>query len=63
MKIRAYAKSVGFEVIGKLTYMGMRKLRYRWYMDDVGNAYLIDIATGEIEIVQRRKAVKNYENG
>ena len=50
MKIRDYAKSVGFEVVGKIRYIGLRKLSCRWYMDDAGNAYVIDTATGEIEI-------------
>ena len=50
MKIREYAKSVGFAVIGKLTLMGKYGLCTRCYMDEGKNRYLIDMVTGEIRI-------------
>lgn len=50
MKIREYAKAVGFEVVGKLSYMGMYGLNNRCYMDEEKNLYLIDTATGDIRI-------------
>lgn len=51
MKIRAFAKSVGFEVVGKIRYMGKWDLSNRWYMDDVGNTYLVDVVIGGIRII------------
>lgn len=48
MKIRNYAKSIGFEVIGKLTYMGKRGLAHRWYMDEAKNQYFIDFCVGDV---------------
>lgn len=55
MKIRTYAKSVGFDVIGKLTYMGKWDLCSRWYMDEGLNAYIVDIVLGEIRIRPHKK--------
>lgn len=51
-KIRAYAKSVDHEIIGKLTRMpeweydldeNMNKhpSKYRWYIDEAGNEYCV----------------------
>ena len=51
MKIREYAKAVGFEVIGKLALMGKYHLHSRMYMDEGKNRYLIDTATGDIRII------------
>lgn len=51
MKIREYAKSVGFDVVGNLRYMGKWNLLTRWYMDDARNAYLIDTNIGCIRII------------
>lgn len=55
MKIRSFAKSVGFDVVGKITYMGKWNLLNRWYMDEGLNAYLIDIAIGTIRIIPHKK--------
>ena len=55
MKIRSYAKSVGFEVVGKLTYMGMWDLNTRCYIDEERNAYLIDMTLGAIRIIPNKK--------
>lgn len=51
MKIRKYAKSVGFDVVGKLRYMGKWNRRTKYFVDDGGNAYLIDDFTKEIGII------------
>ena len=51
MKIRTYAKDVGFEVVGKLTYMGKWDLCNRWYADEARNTYLIDVVIGGIRII------------
>ena len=59
MKIRDYAKSVGFEIVGKLTYMGKWNLCNRWYMDEHGNAYLVDVVIGGIRIIPNKKSLRN----
>ena len=59
MKIREYAKAAGFEVIGKLTYMGKWDLCSRWYMDEARNAYLVDVVIGGISIIPNRKSLRN----
>ena len=56
MKIRTFAKSVGFEVVGKLTYMGKWDIINRWYMDEARNIYLVDIVLGTVRIKPRKKA-------
>ena len=55
MKIRAFAKSVGFNVVGKINYMGKWDLTNRWYMDEAGNTYLLDMSLGTIRIIVRNK--------
>ena len=55
MKIRTFAKAVGFEVVGKLRLMGKWDNCTRWYADDVGNAYLVDVVIGGIRIIPRKK--------
>lgn len=55
MKIRDYAKAVGFEVVGKLTYMGKWNLCSRWYMDEARNTYLVDVVIGGISIIPHKK--------
>ena len=61
MKIRAYAKSVGFTVVGKLRLVGKWDICNRWYADDAGNAYLVDVVIGGIRIIpssrKRRKTL------
>lgn len=52
-KIRTFAKSVGFDVVGKLTYMGKWDLLTLWYMDDARNAYLVDTNIGCIRIIPK----------
>lgn len=54
MKIRDYAKYVGFEIVGKLTYMGKRGLSTRYYMDENKNLFLID----DMGMIQIRPAKK-----
>ena len=51
MKIRDYAKAVGFDVVGKLTYMGKWDLSNRWYADEARNAYIVDVVIGGIRII------------
>lgn len=63
MKIRNYAKSVGFEVVGKIRYMGKWNLSNRWYMDDASNVYLINICIGTIEIIAREKRAQARRSG
>ena len=53
MKIRSFAKSVGFEVVGKLRYMGRWDRSNKWYMDDARNAYVVDTTIGCIRIIPR----------
>lgn len=55
MKIREYAKSVGFEVCGKLTYMGMWDLSTRCYADENKNLFLVDMVIGTIRIRPKQK--------
>ena len=57
MKIRAFAKEVGFEVVGKLTYMGKWDLSNRWYTDEAKNAYIVDVVVGGIRIIPRKKRI------
>lgn len=57
MKIRDYAKASGFEVVGKIRYMGKWDALNRWYMDDAGNAYLVDVVIGGIRIIPRKKRI------
>ena len=42
MKIRDYAKSVSFEVVGNLRYMGKWDLSTRCYADENKNLFLVD---------------------
>jgi hypothetical protein len=55
MKIRDYAKYVGFEIVGKLTYMGKWDLSTRCYTDEAKNLYLVDVVVGGIRILPNRK--------
>ena len=57
MKIRDYAKAVGFDVVGKLRLMGKWDICNRWYADDAGNAYLVNTVIGGIRIIPRKKSV------
>lgn len=61
MKIRNYAKSIGFEVVGKLTYMGKRGLAHRWYMDEAKNKFFIDLCVGDVCIKTNKKDKKEEE--
>ena len=61
VKIREYAESVGFEVVGNITYMGKRNLSDRWYMDDARNAYIIDSVLETIRIIPARKNIQEEE--
>lgn len=42
MTIRQYAKEVGFEIVGKLTLIKNSDNRYRIYMDEAGNEFVVD---------------------
>lgn len=55
MKIRDYAKAVGFAVVGKLRLVGWWDLCTRWYADDAGNAYLVNTVIGGVRIIPRNK--------
>lgn len=55
-KIRTYAKSIGFDVIGKLRYMGKWNRNNRWFMDDEQNVYLINDVCQSIDILPKKKA-------
>lgn len=55
MKIRDYAKSVGFDVVGNLRLMGKWNICNRWYMDEAQNVYLVDIVLGTIRIIPHKK--------
>lgn len=54
MKIRDYAKYVGFEVCGKLTYAGKWDLSTRCYVDENKNLFLVD-DIGMIRIKPNKK--------
>ena len=54
MKIRDYAKYVGFEIVGKLTYMGKWNLSTRCYADEGKNLFLVD-ELGMIRIRPKNK--------
>ena len=53
MKIRDYAKSVGFNVVGKITYLGKWDLSTRCYTDEAQNLYLIDENIGTVRILKK----------
>lgn len=54
MKIRDYAKSVGFEIVGKLSYMGKWDLSTRCYTDEGKNLFFVD-ELGMIRIKPAKK--------
>lgn len=51
MKIRDFAKSVNFKVVGKIIYIGKRGLSTRVYIDEAKNEYQLDEVLGTICIV------------
>ena len=53
-KIREYAKTVGFEIVGKISYLGKRDLCTRVYTDEAGNLFLLDVVIGGIRIIPRK---------
>ena len=53
-KIRDYCKKIGFEVVGKITYMGKRNPLHRMYMDEAGTKYWICEAVGEVYVLPAR---------
>lgn len=55
MKIRDYAKAVGFTVVGKLHLVGKWDICNRCYADDAGNAYLVNTVIGGVRIIPRKK--------
>lgn len=63
MKIREFAKETGFKIIGKLTYMGKWDLCNRWYMDERGNVYVVDVVIGGIKIIPPRRERIAANNG
>jgi hypothetical protein len=54
MTIRDYAKYVGFEIVGKLSYMGKWDLSTRCYADENRNLFLVD-DLGMIRIRPKQK--------
>ena len=54
VKIRDYAKDVGFDVVGKITYMGKWDLSTRCYADEGKNLFLVD-ELGMIRIRPKQK--------
>lgn len=57
--VRTYAKSVDFYVDGKLRYMGKWDMHTRWFIDDAGNAYLVDDILKTIRIRPNKKSAAN----
>ena len=58
-KIRGFCKANGFEVEGRLSYMGMWDHCNRWYMDEAQTAYLLDTVMGTIRIIRpHRKEIR-----
>jgi len=55
MNIRAYAQAVGFQVVGRISYLGKYDLSLRQYIDEAGNRYLIDTVLDKISIVPARR--------
>lgn len=53
-KIRSHCKAIGYDIVGKLHYMGMWDHSNRWYMDGAQTAYLIDTVLGTIRIIRPR---------
>jgi hypothetical protein len=49
--IRAYADSIGFEVIGKLKRFKNYDRHCRIYLDEGGNEYLVDTLVNAITII------------
>ena len=56
-KIRNYAKSINFEVIGKLRYMGKWDRNNRWFMDDEQNIFIINDVVKSINILPNKKSL------
>jgi hypothetical protein len=61
ISIREYAKSVGVEVVGNLTYMGKWDLSHRWYQDEAHNAYLVDTSLGSVRIIKSKSGVDKHD--
>jgi len=61
VSIREYAKSVGFEVVGKLTLQCKWDLSTRCYADEAGNIFLKDIVIGTIKIIPKRRHTMSSE--
>ena len=57
--VRTYAKQVDFCVVGKLRYMGKWDMHTRWFIDDAGNAYLVDDILKTIRIRPNKKSAAN----
>lgn len=55
MTIRDHARKDGFEVVGKLSLMGKWDLSNRWYMDEAGNAFIVDTIIGGVRIIPKKK--------
>lgn len=55
MKIRDHAREVGFEVVGKLSLMGKWDLTSRWYADEAGNVFIVDMSIGGVRIIPNKK--------
>ena len=55
MVIRNYAKSIGFEIVGVLRYMGKWDRNTRWFMDEDQNVFLIDDILKTIRIKPKKE--------
>ena len=51
MAIKNYCKTIGFEIVGKLTRTSNYRKNVRCYYDEAMNEYLQDTITGAITIV------------
>ena len=49
--IKKYAKSVGFEVIGKLKRVADIDINTRCYIDEAENEYILNLNNGKICII------------
>lgn len=55
MKIRNFAKSIGFAIVGNLRYMGKWDRNTRYFMDEGQNVYLIDEIINTVCIIPKKK--------
>ena len=56
MTLREFAKSRGFEIVGKIRYRGLLDRGCKWYTDEAGNEFYRS-AEGEFSIIDKDGAV------